>query len=509
MTVNIIDKKAPDALVVPLAQDDRLTDLLADIAHRTGVDAATLQQDFRAEAKETMLLYTPGHPSCRTYLLGLGKKNAFSDVQIAMRSFSHRNKAKLPLCLGIDLRHFPWSEIPRITDAALTGLFLGLYDIGRFRTNSAPKPARAFGSDQTEIDVLVPPEAVPAARPAVQRAQIFAESSKEILDLMNAPGNYKTPLMLADFVVKQAEKSGFSVRAIQVEKIEHEGLGALYAVGKGSPNPPVLLLLEYGPKTSEAQAPVFGLVGKGITFDTGGISLKPSNNMHYMKSDLGGAAAVIGAFMVAAQLKLPVRLIGAIPAAENMVDGMAVKPGDVIHTYAGKTVEVTDTDAEGRLVLADALAYLLKNETPDVLLDLATLTGSIIRAIGTQAAGLFTANDALAAALARSGDACGERLWRMPMWEEYGSDLKSDVADLRNFTGKPMAESISAAKFLEHFTAGHPAWAHLDIAGTAFGDSEFAQSKSATAYGIRLITEFIEQWVATTLLDTFQASAEK
>lgn len=494
MTVKIIDRDAPEALVVPLVQDELLTERLEDLAQRAGVDAATLQRDFAAEAKETMILYGPGEKQQRFYLLGLGKKSAFSDMLAVTRAFSHRFKAKLPLRLGVDLRHFPLPDIPRLAEAALTGLSLGLYDIGRFRTASPDKPAPVFGSDSAELEVLVAPQALDTTQPAARRAAVFAETSKKILDLMNAPGNFKTPLLLADWVRQQADFSGFSVRIMEVESIEKEGLGALYAVGKGSPHPPVLLLLEYGEKT--AGIPVVGLVGKGITFDTGGISLKPSANMHYMKSDMGGAAAVLGAFMVAAQLRLPIRLIGAIPAAENMVDGAALKPGDVITTYAGKTVEVTDTDAEGRLVLADALAYLLKNETPDVLIDLATLTGSIIRAIGTQAGGLFTSNDTLAAALASSGDGCGERLWRMPMWEEYGSDLKSDVADLRNYTGKPMAESISAAKFLEHFTAAHPVWAHLDIAGMAFADSEFAQTKSATAYGVRLLTEFIEQWTA-------------
>lgn len=496
MTVKITDKKAPDAIVVPLVQDDHLADHLADIAHRAGIDATTLQQDFRADAKEVLVVYFAGQEGRRLYLLGLGKKSVFPHILAALRSFSHRYKAKLPLRLGVDLRHFPLEEMARMVDAVVTGISLGLYDIGRFQTAVTDKPAPGFGSAKSELDVLVPTAALSAAKPAAQRAQIFAASSQKVLDLMNAPGNYKVPLMLAEWVKQQAEISGFSVRVISAETIEQEGLGALHAVGKGSPNPAVLLLLEYGTKTRKSKIPTIGLVGKGITFDTGGISLKPSANMHYMKSDLGGAAAVLGTFMVAAQMKLPVRLIGAIPAAENMVDGLAVKPGDVVYTYSGKSVEITDTDAEGRLVLADAMAYLLKNEKPDVLLDLATLTGSIIRAIGTHAAGLFTQNDTLAAALAKSGDACGERLWRMPMWEEYGSDLKSDVADLRNFTGKPMAESISAAKFLEHFTDGHPAWAHLDIAGTAFGDSEFAQTKSATAYGVRLLTEFIEQWVA-------------
>ena len=495
MTVKIIDRDAPEALVVPLTQDEFLIARLEDLARQTGTDAAVLQRDFLAEAKETLILYGKGPSAQRLYLLGLGKKSAFQDVLAAMRGFCFRNKAKLPLQVGVDLRHFPPSDVPRLTEAVLTGMPLGLYDIGRFRTENSNKPALQFGSEQSELYVCVPSECLTAAESIIRRATIFAETGKKILDLMNAPGNFKTPLLLADWAQQEAEKSGFQLRVIHSENIEKQGLGAIHAVGKGSPHPPALLLLEYGEKSPDV--PVIGLVGKGITFDTGGISLKPSANMHYMKSDMGGGAAVLGAFMVAAQLKLPVRLIGAIPAAENMVDGAAVKPGDVITTFAGKTVEVTDTDAEGRLVLADALAYLLKEETPEVLIDLATLTGSIIRAIGTFAGGLFTCNDALATALTASGNQCGERLWRMPMWEEYGSDLKSDVADLRNYTGKPMAESISAAKFLEHFTAAHPAWAHLDIAGMAFADSEFAQTKSATAYGVRLLVEFAEQWAAT------------
>jgi leucyl aminopeptidase len=243
--------------------------------------------------------------------------------------------------------------------------------------------------------------------------------------------------------------------------------------------------LEYLPKLKK-KIPTIGLVGKGVTFDSGGISIKPSTNMHLMKSDMGGAAAVLGTFMATAAKKLPVRLTGAIPIVENMVDGNALKPGDVIHAYNGKSIEVTDTDAEGRLILADAIAYF----------DLATLTGSIVRAIGNHAAGLFTKNDELCENLINAGNKSGEKLWRMPMWEEYGTDLKSNVADLRNFTGKPTAESIAAAKFLEHFTNNHPAWAHLDIAGTAFTDSDFSTGKSATGFGIRLLTNFVEQYAS-------------
>lgn len=497
MTVKIIDKKSPDALIIPLLQDDSLPGLLADIAARTGTDASCLQRDFLAEQKEVFVLYASGSPVIRFYLLGLGKKNGFAEMLVATRSFSHRYKAKLPLKTGLDLRHFSNADLARLTDAAVTGISLGLYKMGKFRTEKNEKPAPLFGSGKSELQIMAPPGTNAQTLAAARRGEVFAAVTQQIMDLMNAPGNRKTPDMVADWIKNAGEESGFNVKVLGKEDIISEGLDALFAVGKGSPHPPALVLLEYTPVTRTKKTPFVGLVGKGVTFDTGGVSLKPSSNMHLMKSDMGGAAAVLGVFIVAASLQLPVRLSGAIPLAENMVDGLSIKPGDVIGSYAGKTIEVTDTDAEGRLILADALAYLLKKERPDALIDVATLTGSIIRAIGYFAAGMFTQNDELAEKLARSGSNCGERLWRMPMWDEYGTDLKSDVADLRNFTGKPMAESISAAKFIEHFTDKHPAWAHLDIAGTAFGDSEFAQGKSATGFGIRLLTEFVEEMIKT------------
>jgi len=253
-------------------------------------------------------------------------------------------------------------------------------------------------------------------------------------------------------------------------------------------------VLEYKPATAQTGQTI-GLVGKGVTFDTGGISIKDSTNMHLMKSDMGGAAAVLGTVELAAKLQLPVHLVGVIPSTENSVDGDSTKPGDVIGSYAGKTIEVIDTDAEGRLILADALAYVIKNHQPDVLIDLATLTGSVIGTLGYVAAGLFTTNDTLANTLLNVSDKTGEKLWRLPMWDDYKEDLKSDVADVKNYHGKPFAGAIMGAKFLEVFTSKHPAWAHLDIAGTAFTDSEFGSQKNATAYGIRLLTTYLSQLI--------------
>ncbi|MCC6410451.1 MAG: leucyl aminopeptidase family protein [Saprospiraceae bacterium] len=494
MIVRVLDKKAPDALAVPLFQGEQLASQLAELAEKAGLDATTLQNDFHAEAKEVIVLYPSNSPGRRFYLIGLGKKQGFADVQNALRLFCHRFKSKLPARLGVDLRHIDPVHLPRVCEAAVGGLLLGLYRFDAFPREKNTSDTPLFGTDKSGIDIMTLPEHTAAATSAVSRAEVMAGITKKIFDLVNAPGNQKTPEIFADAAVAMGSEYGFSVRVVRRDTLVAEGLDALLAVGKGSEEPPLLLFLEYGHKTRKKKTPSFGLVGKGITFDTGGISIKPSTNQHFMKSDMGGAAAVLGAFAAAAKLKLPVHLTGAIPVAENMPDGKALKPGDVIRTYAGKTVEVTDTDAEGRLVLADGLAYLLKHETPDVLLDVATLTGSVIRTLGYHAAGLFTNNEQLAAGLTTAGATCGEKLWRLPLWDEYGADLKSDVADLRNFTGKPMAEASSAAKFIEHFTAAHPAWAHIDIAGVAFGDSEFAQSKSATGFGIRLLTEFMENW---------------
>jgi leucyl aminopeptidase len=232
-------------------------------------------------------------------------------------------------------------------------------------------------------------------------------------------------------------------------------------------------------------------VGKGVTFDTGGLSIKPSTSMHLMKSDMGGAAAVLGTLEVVAKLNLPIHVVGIVPATENSVDSRSTKPGDVITSYSGKTIEIIDTDAEGRVILADGLAYMVRHFQPDVLIDLATLTGSVIAALGLHAGGMFTQNDALATQLTQAADQTGERLWRMPLWDVYKEDIKSDVADVKNFSGKPVAGSISAAKFLEVFTENHPAWAHLDIAGMAFADTEFGSQKNATGFGIRLLIAYL------------------
>ncbi len=376
---------------------------------------------------------------------------------------------------------------PHLLEAAATGALTGGYNLALYKTEQNGQSA--FFSEAATLDFLVSENARNPAETAVRRGQATAETQLRIMDLGNAPSNYKNPQTLADWAVASGQRFGYDVQVFDKQQLAEMGAHALLAVNKGSASPPALIVLEYKP--SNATGPKVGLVGKGVTFDTGGISIKDSNNMHLMKSDMGGAAAVLGTVELAAKLQLPVHIIGVIPATENSVDGESTKPGDVIGSYAGKTIEVIDTDAEGRLILADALAYIVRNHRPDVLIDLATLTGSVIGTLGYVAAGLFTANDDLAAALLRTGEATGEKLWRLPLWDDYKDDLKSDVADVKNYHGKPFAGAIMGAKFLEVFTDKHPAWAHLDIAGTAFNDSEFGSQKNATAYGVRLLTAYL------------------
>jgi leucyl aminopeptidase len=310
----------------------------------------------------------------------------------------------------------------------------------------------------------------------------------EVMTLVNLPASHKTPSYIGHWAQRSAATHKYICNIIPKEKLAEMGMYAFLSVNKGSEHPAQLVVTHY--HHPEAKKKVV-LVGKGVIFDTGGLSIKDSKNLHYMKSDMAGAAAVLGTVESCARLGLKVDVMAITPLTDNSIDATATKPGDVITSYAGKTIEVIDTDAEGRLILADALAYAVKEYKPDVLIDLATLTGNIVAALGPQAGGLFSKNDALAHSLQSAGDATGERLWRMPMYDEYQEDMISDIADIKNLSEKPYAGSITATKFLEMFTADHPAWAHLDIAGMSFQPNSFGKGYSATGYGVRVLVEWL------------------
>lgn len=478
--------KLSNTFVVPIAGSNE------EVLHQLGadhkLDVSWLKRDFKGEAGEVLPVYAG---TKRYFLLGLGEKPAFADILRSFRILSYKWSKQLSPELIIDwtLGNVP-DDLNAAADAALNGLLLGAYQLGKYKS----EPADQHPLSHPDAEVCMLTDADISA--ALQLSQVIAETQCRIMDLVNAPSNYKLPSNLAAWVAQSGQQYAYRVETWGQDQIKAAGMHALLAVNQGSAHPAAFIIAEYKPAQA-GHYPTVALVGKGVTFDTGGISIKPSTNMHLMKSDMGGAAAVFGTLEAASRLQLPVNLIGIVPSTENSIDANALKPSEVIGSYAGKTIEVIDTDAEGRLILADGLSYAVKHFNPDVLIDLATLTGSAVRTFGYVTGAMFTHNDDLADQLYQAGWQCGERLWRLPLWDLYKDDIKSDVADLRNFSGKPTAGAISAAKFLEAFVENHPAWAHLDIAGVAFTDSEVNGGKAASAYGIRLLLTYLRHLTKT------------
>lgn len=332
--------------------------------------------------------------------------------------------------------------------------------------------------------------------PPVKEAPFLAEAlSSGILlarDLTIAPANEITPTFLARTARRLADSYGFSLEIFDLEKTRQMGMGAFAAVAQGSREPAAFIVLEHKPPGTESNKPLV-VVGKGITFDTGGISLKPGNKLDSMKQDMAGAAAVLGLFDVLGKTRWEKRVVGILPCTENMPDGQAYKPGDVVRTLAGLTVEVISTDAEGRMVLCDALAYA-KRYSPAFLLDIATLTGACIIALGKEVAGIMGNRETLVQRIQQMGVGLGERLWPLPLWDFYFEDLKSEVADFKNLSDRT-AGAIIGGVFLKQFVPEEIPWVHLDIAGPAWSEKETgATPKGATGFGVRLLFELLRRW---------------
>ncbi|GAA1805205.1 leucyl aminopeptidase [Planosporangium flavigriseum] len=375
---------------------------------------------------------------------------------------------------------------PGVEPEAVRGLAEGLWLASyRFRLGSeAPDKAPRLASATIVVDR---PERYEAA---LSEARTVAEATILARDLTNMPSDQKSPAWLAERIREAAaDRPGLTVAVRDQEQLAAEGFGAILAVGCGSTRPPKLVELSWQPPAARTHVV---LVGKGITFDTGGICIKPRAGMKLMRKDMGGAAAVAAATIAAAALRLPVRVTALAPLAENMVSGTAYRPGDVVRHYGGMTTEVLNTDAEGRLVLADAMAYAVRRLDPDLMVDLATLTGAQSVALGKRTAALFSDNEALAGALADAADAAGERVWRMPMPDDYREALDSQVADLVNAT-EVGAGSVMAAMYLREFTGEfRDRWAHVDMSAPAWADSPDAELvKGATGWGVRTLVRWL------------------
>jgi leucyl aminopeptidase len=408
----------------------------------------------------------------RLLLLGLGDESA-ADMRKAGAALGRRAAPERGMLAAAALGH-PAESVQAFAE----GLLLGAY---RFSL------ASGAACEASEVRILIP-AGDQAATAAVSAARAVAEAAGLARDLANMPSSRKTPAWLAGEAVRVAADSGLAVRVREPGELAAEGFGGILAVGAGSAQPPCLIELGYHPPGARTHVV---LVGKGITFDSGGLSLKPNDGMKDMKTDMAGGAAVIAAMSSLAELGAMVRVTGLIAAAENMPSGSAMRPGDVITHFGGRTTEVLNTDAEGRLVLADALAYADTVLEPDVVVDLATLTGAARVALGGALGALYASDDALAGALLEAGRQSGEPLWRMPLVDDYSDALDSPVADLANVphSSRPRAGSIEAALFLREFTGGRP-WAHLDIAGAArFSDGD--QGKGATGFGARLLLRWL------------------
>jgi leucyl aminopeptidase len=356
---------------------------------------------------------------------------------------------------------------------------------------AGPKASKVL----TEAVLVVDDPAGPGVAEALARAGALARAVHVARDLVNTPSLVKSPAWLADQAALAAAAAGLDIEVLGPDALAAGGFGGIIGVGAGSSRPPRLVRLTYTPPPAPgaARARHVVLVGKGVTFDSGGLSLKPAVPMAGMKTDMAGAAAVLATMTALGTLRCPVKVTGVLCIAENMIGGGAARPGDVLTTWDGTTVEVLNTDAEGRLVLADGLSYAAATLAPDAMVDLATLTGAISIALGRRTAGLFSSDDALAEALAEASRVAGERVWRLPLTEEYRPALDSAVADLAN-VGKALdvsGGSITAALFLREFTAGVP-WAHLDIAGAARSDSDDGEiSKGGTGWGVRTLLAWL------------------
>jgi len=460
--------------------------------------------DFRGGQGESLLLYpNADFPAERVQLLGLGEEgrlNAESMRCLAGRAVDAA-KDRRASSIAICALRVGGLRLAEVTQALTEGLLLASYqfDTYRERDKDAPPPltrAMLLIDQATELK---------AAREASRIGAVLAESQNLTRQLSNEPANALPPAELAAAAKRVAREVGLGARVMRVAELKKQRMGGILAVGGGSANTPCLIVLDHHPQSGQAKKgakrpagparplPTICLVGKGITFDSGGVSIKPSAAMDEMKHDMSGAAAVIGAMRACALLKLPIRVVGVIAAAENMPSGTAYRPGDVVTTMSKKTVEILNTDAEGRVVLADGLHYAKTKFKPVAIVDLATLTGACVVALGKWATGLFGNHAGLIEAVRAAGETTAERAWPMPLWEEHRTAVRSDVADIKNTTGRDGSSSTAAA-FLANFVGDTP-WVHLDIAGTAWSTKASPYlKKGATGVGVRLLIELLQGW---------------
>jgi leucyl aminopeptidase len=489
-----------DLLVVPVFEGDDFVDVPGLDASTGGdVGRAMASRELTAKPGEVFVTTVTHHWNVRRVaLIGAGKRSAY-DAEEARRvaatgvlSARQRRVARVTVLFraGVQASE-PAATVARLVQAATEGIVLAQHDIGHHK--SAPPELPPVADVRLVAPELAPPRRADATK-AVERGAVLGACTNLARELGNEPANLLTPTIFAERARAAAEGTTLAVEILNEERIAALRMGLLLGVSRGSIEPPRVIVLRHDPPDAPA-SPVLALVGKGVTFDSGGISIKPADGMEKMKVDMAGGAAVIAALRAAALLRAPIRVIGIVPSTENMPGGRATKPGDVLRGAGGKTVEVVNTDAEGRLILGDGLWYAREQGATHVV-DVATLTGACVVALGRLHSGIFGAPDAYVDALRRVGVLTGDRCWPLPSTDDYFEQLKSDVADMSNTGGRP-GGAVTAAVFLKQFVGDLP-WAHIDIAGTAWADDARPwQVKGATGVAVRLLAEMAldpESW---------------
>ena len=482
-----IDQKQTSLLVIGVFEGDQ------DFPHSKDLDSLvsssireTLEnKEFRGTFGSSIVVYTLGRgPMKKIMLLGLGKREKFTDESARICAGKAARKAQ-----ELGIKEFSMLQFPNLdeglVEAMTEGIALALYSFDKYK--EAKEPA----SKIEEVTILINSDS-PRFQSVVEKANIIVDAVNFARDIGNLPPNDCPPAHLASIAVSLAQDYGIKARIMDRYELENMGMGGIVAVGKGSNNPPKLIVLEYTGANDPQQKPYL-LVGKAVTFDTGGISIKPSEKMDEMKFDKCGGCTVLAVVRAIASMKLAVNVVGIVPSVENMPSATSYRPGDIIRMYNGKSVEVLNTDAEGRMILADAIAYGIVTYGPKAVIDLATLTGAAIIALGANVAPLIGNNKQLADRLRKLSDKTREKMWELPLYDEYYEQIRSTYADIKNIGGRP-GGAITAAAFLSNFVNDVP-WVHIDIAGTAWtqeGTHEKSYNhRGATGFGVRTLVKLL------------------
>jgi len=479
------------ALAVAVFKDEKPSSgVLKQLDAASGgmISEAIESEEFKGKQGDTAYFQvsSKGLKARRILLVGCGDRDGYRAAQITqmagtatrvLRGKNVKTMAIVPRAEG---------DAEKIAQTVAVGAVMGLFEPDKYRTKD--KEDREIKS----LTAVIEGAEKKSVERGAERGRIIGESTNFTRDLANEPGAWMTPTIMADRAKQVAKQFGLTFDVLDQKQMEKLGMGSLLGVARGSDEPPKMIVLKYEPsRFKRSKGELLALVGKGITFDSGGISLKPGENMELMKYDMTGAATVIGTMRAIAQLKPSIPVLGVAPCSENLPSGKATKPGDVLRAMTGKTIEVINTDAEGRLVLADAIAYAKKLGATKII-DMATLTGAVSIALGDVNTAILGTDQELIDGVIAAGREVGEKFWQLPLDEEYTKQIKSDIADIRNVGGKK-AGTITAAAFLKEFAEETP-WAHLDIAGTAWGDPATAyRSKGPTGIAVRTLIEFIER----------------